>query len=56
MTDWKYYICIHCKSTLKSTIDNPDNNIKCIVCGRSKFDEISKEAYEATGVDKDNGS
>lgn len=53
--NWRYYKCLNCKSILKTSVDNPDNNIKCVICGHSKFNEVSKETYEAIGGHIENG-
>ena len=54
---WRYYRCLNCKSTLKTTVDNPDGNIKCVICGDSKFVEITEKELETMEEMKaENGS
>lgn len=43
---WRYYSCNRCNTPIRTTIDNPDFNIKCGICEHDIFHTISKKEYE----------
>ena len=51
MTNYKYYRCLHCNGQLRTTVDNPDNHIRCVLCGHTEFAESTKEEFETDFVD-----
>ena len=43
---WRYFICYNCSKTFRTTIDNPDGNVKCATCGRQLFTSITKSEFD----------
>ena len=44
--NWHYFACNRCGITFRTTVDNPDLNIKCANCEYDIFHEITKAEYE----------
>ena len=44
--NWRYFACNRCGTTFRTSVDNPDFNIKCANCEYNIFHELSKIEYE----------
>lgn len=44
--NWRYFACVQCNKTFRTTVNNPDGHVKCVECGESLYTSISKKEYD----------